>query len=139
MPGKLEPGSGAIGLFYSNRYLLALTIAVTMVAGISALVNLPRLEDPIITNRNPLILTVFPGASADRVEALVTEPVESELDEIDEIKDIESTSRAGISVITVTLEDAVGKADTDVIFGDPGQTRSGRRKVATRSEAPGFR
>jgi multidrug efflux pump subunit AcrB len=96
-----------IGLFFDNRYLLALTILVTLVAGFSALKNLPRQEDPVITNRNPMIVTVFPGASADRVEALVSEPIEQALDEVSEIKDIGSTSRAGISIIMIEMKDEV--------------------------------
>ncbi len=107
-----------LGIFFDNKYLLALTIVVTLVAGVSALSGLPRLEDPVITNRNPLILTVFPGASADRVEALVTEKIETELDDIDSIKNVTSTSRAGISIVSVELLDAVTKAGTDAISSE---------------------
>ncbi|MEM6909995.1 MAG: efflux RND transporter permease subunit [Verrucomicrobiota bacterium] len=94
-------------IFFDNRYLLALGIAVTLVAGLSAINGLPRLEDPVITNRSAQVLTVFPGASADRVEALVTEKIESELEEISQIKEIQSTSRSGISLITIEYKDAV--------------------------------
>ncbi len=107
-----------LGIFFDNRYLLALTIIVTVVAGLSALSGLPRLEDPVITNRNPLILTIFPGASADRVEALVTEKIETELDDIDEIKNVTSTSRAGISIVSVELLDAVGRDDINAISSE---------------------
>ena len=53
--------SRLIGLFYDNRYLLTLLMIVTVVAGVSAITGLPRLEDPVITNRNPIVLTVFPS------------------------------------------------------------------------------
>lgn len=105
-------------LFFDNRYLLVLAIVVTLVAGLSAVTSLPRLEDPVITNRNPLIITVFPGASADRVEALVTEKIEDELDEIDDIKKIDSISRAGISIVRIELLDAVTKDDLDAISSE---------------------
>ena len=59
--------------FLRNRYLLVLSLVVILVAGVSALLQLPRLEDPRIVNRNPLLVTLVPGASAERVEALVTE------------------------------------------------------------------
>ena len=81
-----QSSSRIIGLFFDNRYLLALFTVITIVAGLSALSSLPRQEDPVITNRGATILTVFPGASADRVEALVTEKIENELDEIETIK-----------------------------------------------------
>mgnify|MGYP002621795493 CR=1 FL=1 len=105
-------------LFLRNKHLLFLTIAVSLVAGASSLVSLPRLEDPRITNRNPLIVTVVPGASPERVEALVTEKIEDALDEIEEIKDLESTSRAGISLVAVELDDAVGQGENDKIFSE---------------------
>ena len=105
-----------ITAFYRNGHLLAVTLAVVLVSGASALFALPRLEDPRITNRNPLVLTPVPGASADRVESLVTEPLEEALQEIEEIKDLESTSRAGISVIAIELRDAVTAGENERVF-----------------------
>ena len=101
-------------LFYDNRQLLTLSLLIILVGGISALVSLPRLEDPRINNRNPLIVTMLPGASAERVEALVTKKIEDELREVAEIKEIESDSRAGISLITVELQGNV--YDTQRVF-----------------------
>ncbi len=99
-----------------NRHLLVLTIVVILVAGVSALVNLPRLEDPSITNRNPMAITFFPGASAERVEALVSEPLEQELQQMDEINQIESTSRAGVSVLSLELQDWVDDGNNEEIY-----------------------
>jgi len=94
-------------LFYDNRRLLMLVIALIAVAGLSSFVVLPRMEDPVLTPRLAIVNTQLPGAKADRVEALVTEPIEEELEEIPEIKELRSTSRAGISTITVELRDDV--------------------------------
>ncbi|MEM9016026.1 MAG: efflux RND transporter permease subunit [Verrucomicrobiota bacterium] len=107
-----------VGIFFDNRYLLALVSIVTLVAGFSALNGLPRQEDPVITNRGATILTVFPGASADRVEALVTEKIEDELDEIEEIKRLDTTSRAGISVVSVELIDAITKETVEPVHSE---------------------
>ena len=102
--------------FYDNRHLLALSIVLLLVAGISALLSLPRLEDPRITLRNPLVLTFFPGASAERVEALVSKPLEETLREMHEIKHIESISRAGASAINIELQDWVDADTNQAIF-----------------------
>jgi multidrug efflux pump subunit AcrB len=82
-------------LFFRRGHLLLLSLVVILVAGYSALTNLPRLEDPRIDARNALILTPYPGASAERVEALVTDVLEDRLREIFEIKKnpIDFTSR----------------------------------------------
>ncbi len=103
-------------LFYRNGHLLALVILVIVLAGVSALNSLPRIEDPRITTRNALILTSFPGASAERVEALVTKKLEEELREVEEIKDIDSTSRANVSVIGVELLDRIDASNNEQAF-----------------------
>ncbi|MEM7674130.1 MAG: efflux RND transporter permease subunit [Verrucomicrobiota bacterium] len=101
---------------YENRYLLVLLVVITLVAGISALSNLPRLEDPRIAQRNATIVTLFPGASAQRVEALVSKPIEDELRELSEIKIIESSSRDGVSAVSVELQDWVTEKTNQTIF-----------------------
>lgn len=94
-------------LFYDNRHLLILSLLIIVVGGFTALQSLPRLEDPRINNRNPLIVTRLPGASAERVEALVTRKLEEELRGVSEIKEMESDSRAGVSLISIELQDDV--------------------------------
>ncbi len=99
-----------------NPHLLVLAIIIIMVGGYSALQSMPRLEDPVITNRNPLILTLVPGASAERVEAQVTEKIENALKEIPEIKDVDTTSRANISVVAIELADEITIETNKEIF-----------------------
>lgn len=103
-------------MFVRSGHLLALTIIIVLVAGLSAIQTLPRLEDPRIDLRNALILTAFPGASAERVEALVTDVLEDELRELYEIKFIESTSKAGFSALLIELQDSIDKSTNQQIF-----------------------
>lgn len=105
-------------LFFRNGHLLLLSIVIVMVAGLSALVNLPRLEDPRIDLRNVLAITQFPGASAERVEALVSDVIEDELRQLNEIKEIKSTSRAGISVVSIELKAWVDNSTNEQIFSE---------------------
>ncbi|GAA0853732.1 efflux RND transporter permease subunit [Aliiglaciecola litoralis] len=102
--------------FFTNGHLLALTIIIFLVAGISAISSLPRLEDPRIDTRNVLVLTSYPGASAERVEALVSDVIEDELRQLYEIKEIKSTSRAGISVISVELQAYIDSNSNEQVF-----------------------
>ncbi len=104
--------------FLRNRQLLVLCIVVILVGGLSSLVSLPRLEDPRITNRTPLIITQVPGASAERVETLVTEPLERSLQEISAIKDIESTSTAGVSIVSIELKAEISNSQNKEIFSE---------------------
>ena len=104
------------GPFLRNPYLLFMTIAVVLVSGFSALQSLAQIEDPRIANRFPLVVAPFPGASAARVEALIAEPLENALDEIDEIKNVQSTSRNGIATLSVELADDVTEQTNDAVF-----------------------
>ncbi|AOX01779.1 acriflavine resistance protein B [Moorena producens PAL-8-15-08-1] len=98
-------------LFYRNSRLLILTICLILVWGLSSFGILPRMEDPTQSQWFGLVNTEFPGASAERVESLVTDQVEQELLEIEEIKYLESTSRLGSSTVVIALEDSVQNHD----------------------------
>lgn len=93
--------------FYRNQRLLALSILLILIWGISSVHVLPRLEDPETTQRRALVTTVLPSANAERVESLVTKVIEEELIAIPEIKNILASSRPGLSTISVDLEDSV--------------------------------
>ncbi|MHC4995124.1 MAG: efflux RND transporter permease subunit [Planctomycetota bacterium] len=74
------------------------------------------MEDPRLTNRYSFIVTKWPGASAERVESLVTEPVERSLQSIKEIYKMISRSRAGVSVIQIELADNVPPSAVDEVW-----------------------
>ncbi|MEM7553946.1 MAG: efflux RND transporter permease subunit [Cyanobacteria bacterium P01_A01_bin.84] len=103
-------------LFYRNTRLLILTIILIAVWGISSYFTLPRLEDPELISRVAVVSTFFPGAEAERVEALVTEKIEDKLTEIEEIDSFESTSRTGSSIITIELQDDISKQQVDSVW-----------------------
>ncbi|WP_261815394.1 efflux RND transporter permease subunit [Vibrio gallicus] len=90
-----------------NTRLLILITALIIVSGLSAFTTLPQAEDPIISNRFANITTSLPGASAERVESLITEVVENKLRELSEVKLITSSSRPGVSIVTLELNDNI--------------------------------
>jgi len=98
-------------LFYYDRRLTVLTVGLVVVMGLSALKALPRLEDPALTDRFASITTLAPGKDASFIESLVTEKIEEELREIEEIKLLESSSRSSISIIIIELADDVTNVD----------------------------
>jgi multidrug efflux pump subunit AcrB len=104
------------GFFYRNARLTALVIGLVVVAGLGALQALPRQEDPTLARRFGTVTTFYPGATAQRVESLVTEPIEERLQELHEIAEIESLSRSGVSVIRIELQDRFEEEDVDEIW-----------------------
>ena len=104
--------------FLSNPRVFVLLISLIIVAGLSALQSLPRNEDPRTANRNAIVLTEFPGASAQRVEALVSEPLEKLIREMPEVEHVDSRSSAGFSSMSIELVDEVGKGQTDEVWSE---------------------
>ncbi|MEM6253039.1 MAG: efflux RND transporter permease subunit [Cyanobacteria bacterium P01_D01_bin.156] len=98
-------------LFFRNRQLLFLTLTLVIVWGLSAFLSLPRLEDPEIVQRVSTVTTIFPGASAERVESLVTDKIEEELSDIEEVEEISSSSSPGLSVVTVEIKETVANVE----------------------------
>ena len=98
-------------LFFRKPRLLALTVVLILVSGLSALKVLPRAEDPELVGRNATVFTLYPGASAERVEALVTERIEDALRELEQIHLLTSSSRAGISTVAIELDEAITAVD----------------------------
>ncbi|MDY0052653.1 MAG: efflux RND transporter permease subunit, partial [Aliarcobacter sp.] len=71
--------------------------------GIISFMDLPRAKDPGFIIRTATVVTYFPGASAKRVEQLVTDKLEKQIQEMSEIDFIKSTSKSGVSIIFVNI------------------------------------
>lgn len=104
-------------------------IAVVLVAGISAYAGMPKQMDPGFIVRNAQVVTRFPGASPERVEQLVTDPIEQAVQAIPELDYVKSTSRTGVSIVVVAIREEF--TDLRPIWDDL------RRKIdAIRDELP---
>ena len=99
-----------------HRPVVLAFLAVILVAGLLNFAGMPRREDPEITIRDALVITPWPGASAQRVDELITDPLEEVLAQIPEIAKMRSKSMTGISVIQLTAGDEV--KDTDQVWDD---------------------
>ena len=83
---------------------------VVLVWGILTAVSMQREVFPNTDLDWMTITTVYPNASPEEVEDLITNPLEEELRVIEEIDEVISTSAEGLSVIVLTLdEDAPNK------------------------------
>ncbi len=94
-------------LLFTHRRYFALAIIAIIVVGLNSFRTIPRQEDPTITNFSASIVAPFPGATPDRVEALVTRPLEDELLAIPEVDEVHSVSRNGMSFVNVLLHDTL--------------------------------
>lgn len=93
-----------------NRVLVWYFIIVTAIGGIFFYFKLGRMEDPNFTINQMVVTAAWPGASADQMEQQVTDKLESKFRDIPGVKEITSNTRAGTSVVYVTLRDDVDRS-----------------------------
>ncbi|MDJ0686014.1 MAG: efflux RND transporter permease subunit [Alphaproteobacteria bacterium] len=75
-----------------------------LVGGIGSFFSLGWLEDPEFTVKTAAIVTAYPGASAEEVELEVTDRLEIALQELTQLDELYSISRAGLSIIRVDIK-----------------------------------
>ncbi len=103
--------------FSINKNRLTYTILTTVIIlGLSLYGTLPRDSMPPYTIKVANIVSVFPGASPERVELLVSDKIEKVAQELPELKEVSSTSRTELSVVTVTLKDEVSPDDLQGVW-----------------------
>ena len=86
-------------LAINNRTaIVVLTVALT-IGGLIAYVALPKESQPQIEFATIVITTIYPGASPDDIEAIVTQEVEREVATLDGLDELRSTSTEGVSTV----------------------------------------
>jgi multidrug efflux pump subunit AcrB len=92
----------------NNRVVFA-AILLVVVGGVVAYRQMGRLEDPEFTIKEALIITPYPGASADEVAQEVTNPIENAVQQLGQLKRVESESTRGRSVVSAIIKDRYDK------------------------------
>ncbi|PID62439.1 MAG: acriflavin resistance protein [Gammaproteobacteria bacterium] len=105
-------------LTFRQPRLVVLILLVIISAGLSSFLSLGRQEDPTITNIFAIVTTAFPGADPARVEALVTEEIETELEAIAEVDIIKSVSRDGVSVVSIELIETLDEDTIEQVWSE---------------------
>jgi multidrug efflux pump len=90
--------------FIKHPVLAVVVNLVIVLVGWRALTSLPVQQYPQIESSSVVITTVYYGASAETVRGFLTTPIERAVAAIGGVDHIESTSRAGVSTITVRLK-----------------------------------
>ncbi|CUS38721.1 efflux RND transporter permease subunit [Candidatus Nitrospira nitrificans] len=91
-------------IFVKHPVLAVVINLVIMLAGWRALMTLPVQQYPKIESSSVIITTVYYGASAETVRGFLSTPIERVVSAISGVDYVESTSRAGVSTVTVHLK-----------------------------------
>ena len=95
--------------FFIDNYKFTYILIVAVVCvGFFSIWQMPKEANPEVDIPIAVVTTAFPGASAENVEELITDPIEDRLVSLDEVDEITSVSRNGLSMITVQFD-----VDTD--------------------------
>jgi multidrug efflux pump len=91
-------------VFIRHPVLALVVNLVIVLVGWRALTSLPVQQYPKIESSSVVINTVYYGASAETVRGFLTTPIERAVSAISGVDYVESTSRAGLSTVTVRLK-----------------------------------
>ena len=82
----------------------ALVFVAVLVIGIFSLMKLPIDQFPEMDMPYLTVMTTYPGASASEIETNVTKTIENALTSVDGLKELTSTSKDNMSVVSLELE-----------------------------------
>lgn len=95
-----------------------LLILFCLLGGIWGFSTVGRLEDPAFTIKEAVVVTAFPGASAETVSVEISEPLESAIQQMGEVKEVTSRNQPGLSIISVEVKDTYNGDELPQIWDD---------------------
>ena len=101
-----------------NHVLINLIMLTVIVVGVYCFISLPRAANPEFSFNWAFIITIYPGTASEEIEQLITKPIEDEIEDIEKIDLLTSTSSEGVSVISVKFEQNVRESEFDKRFQD---------------------
>ncbi|MEM9739786.1 MAG: efflux RND transporter permease subunit [Pseudomonadota bacterium] len=101
-----------------HRLIIWIVVVLSLAGGTMAYFNMPRFEDPEFLIRTAQIVTEYPGATPQEVADEVSDAIETELQSMQEVDEIRSTSSDGVSIINVDIKNAFSatKPDLEAVF-----------------------
>ena len=88
----------------THQPVVWVVLFLVLAIGVHNYFTISQREDPEFKISVALIVTIWPGASAEKVERLVTEKLEDKFEEMTVTKEITSTTRESLSVIMVKVD-----------------------------------
>ena len=93
-----------------SRFTIGIMLGL-LVFGIAMFPNFPKREDPVVVIRTAVVSAQFPGLAPERMENLVSVPLERKIRELAEVKDIRTLVTEGSLIIYVDLKDEVASVN----------------------------
>ncbi|MFL5809836.1 MAG: efflux RND transporter permease subunit, partial [Flavisolibacter sp.] len=99
--------SGIVTFSLKNRFFIFFMTLVIIIAGIWSYAKTPLEAFPDVTNTQIIIVTQWPGRSAEEIERFVTVPIEVAMNSVQKKSTLRSISMFGLSVTKIIFDDDV--------------------------------
>ena len=96
-----------INFSVNNKLITGVLLAIFVMFGIYSFTQLSVDALPDVTNNQVQVVTNTPNLATQEVEQFITYPLETEFKSLQEMVELRSTSRSGLSVITIVFKDNV--------------------------------
>ena len=109
-----------MNFFIENTRLVILITLLLLFLGVKGLKNLQRESLPPVDFARAMIVTVYPGSSSKEVEELITKKIEDEIRTVPHLKDVNSTSKPGLSQIVIRID--IDNTNSQKVINELSQT-----------------
>ncbi len=100
--------SHTINFSLKNKFIVLLFTAFILGFGLYSLSQIPIGAVPDVTNNQVQVITTSRNLSTQDMEQFITYPIELEMANLPGVVEIRSTSKFGLSVVTIVFEDDMG-------------------------------
>jgi multidrug efflux pump len=121
-------------IFIKHPVLAIVVNVVLVLVGWRAISALPVQQYPQIESSSIIITTTYYGASAETVRGFLTTPIERAVSAIGGVDYVESTSRAGLSTVTIRLK--LNHSSTAALAEVTARLQQVRSELPQEAEAP---
>lgn len=109
--------------FVEHRHVAWVLLVATVLWGVFAYFRMPKRKDPVFPARTAVAVAIWPGVSAEKIEALVTRKIEQKIAENPTTTKIESIVRTSVTIVYFNIDERI--ADTSSQFNDVKQRLDG--------------
>jgi len=86
-------------LAIENYQFTLIVVILLVMSGVVSFMGMPRTEDPPVAKPGATIVVLYPGATPSDMEELVVTPLEEAINELEDIKRLESTCEDGLALL----------------------------------------
>ena len=108
-----------IAQFFILNSKLTIVLSIGLLFfGYQGLIKMNAESYPSVSFATATVVTFYDGATASDIETKITKPIEDEIRGVSGLKDVRSTSQAGLSNITIRVDRDNSNVDVDEVMDE---------------------